>query len=864
MTFSCGSNILISRHLRRILLFRVGIVFFPHIFVWGSCFWLCTPVRFLPRPTPASSSRRPSTYPHTTYSHTHTTYSHTTYSHTTYPHTTYTQLTHAPLTHTPLTHTPLTHTPLTHTPLTHTPLAHTPLTHTPLTHNLLTHHLPTHHLHTTYSHTHLPTHHLPTHHLLTHHLPTRHLLTHNLLTHHLPTPLTHTPLTHTHTHHLPTHHLLTYHLPTHHLLTHHLPTHHLPHTTYSHTTYPHTTYSHTTYPHTTYTQLTHTPLTHTPLTHTPLPLTHTPLTHTHTTYSHTTCPHTTYSHTTYSHTTYSHTTYPHTTYTQLTHTPLTHTPLTHTPLPLTHTPLTHTHTTYSHTTYPHTTYPFGAEAAAVVCVAGVAIGDIDLRFAWQAWHLVTSTVTLRGRRGTYGTGLALVTRLGRVWRRGRGGRLRGRRGTWWHWPSLCVAGVALGDIDRHFAWQAWHVWHWAGSGDALGSRMALWSPRSFAWQVWHLVTLTFTSLCVAGVALGDIDRHFAWQAWHVLHWAGLVVRFGPVWGRGRRGRLRGRCGTWWPLTFALRGRRGAWWHWPSLCVALGWLWWRAWVPFGAVVAAVVCVAGVALGDIDLPFAWQAWHLVTSTVTLRGRRGTYFTRLTLMRAWVPFGAVVAAAVCVAGVAIGDFALQVWWRLVTSTVTLRGRRGTYGTGLALVTRLGLLGRPWHTHLCHTPSFTHLFADSHLGFAWQAWHLWHWAGSILSTDLTTCNLDCFLAHGQLCSQNTFNFQMLPKSAHTQFFIHHLSSHISFTHNFHIQLSNSNCSILHHLSHTIFPTHTHNFATHHLSHTTLVHTTLHIQPSTHRSSTTSLVYPAFPVPLQLCVLIIGRSWLVGLSGPL
>ena len=68
----------------------------------------------------------------------------------------------------------------------------------------------------------------------------------------------------------------------------------------------------------------------------------------------------------------------------------------------------------------------------------------------------------------------------------------------------------------------------------------------------------------------------------------------------------------------------------------------------------------------------------------------------------------------------------------------------------------------------------------------------------------------------------------------------------------------------------HTHNFSTrnivtHHLSHTILLHTTLHIQLFlTHRSSTTCLVYPAFPVLLQLCVLIIGRNWFVGLSGPL
>jgi len=49
-------------------------------------------------------------------------------------------------------------------------------------------------------------------------------------------------------------------------------------------------------------------------------------------------------------------------------------------------------------------------------------------------------------------------------------------------------------------------------------------------------------------------------------------------------------------------------------MALGWLWWRAWV--GAVVAAAVCVAGVALGDMDLHFAWQAWHLATSKCILR--------------------------------------------------------------------------------------------------------------------------------------------------------------------------------------------------------------------------------------------------------
>ena len=79
--------------------------------------------------------------------------------------------------------------------------------------------------------------------------------------------------------------------------------------------------------------------------------------------------------------------------------------------------------------------------------------------------------------------------------------------------------------------------------------------------------------------------------------------------------------------------------------------WRAWSGFVACDAAALCVAGVALGDIHLHFTWQAWRKLTSTVVLRGRRGTY---------GIP-------SFCVAGVA------QAWHEL-TSTFVLRGRRGT----------------------------------------------------------------------------------------------------------------------------------------------------------------------------------------------
>ena len=134
----------------------------------------------------------------------------------------------------------------------------------------------------------------------------------------------------------------------------------------------------------------------------------------------------------------------------------------------------------------------------------------------------------RGRCGTCGTGLALVARLVPCGRRGRCSCWRGRGGTYGTGLGLLarlvplrVACVALGDIDFHFSWQVWHLWHWAGSGGTLGSQWTPWSPRLLACQAWHLATSTSTlcreratwwhrpALCVARVALSNIDFHFA-------------------------------------------------------------------------------------------------------------------------------------------------------------------------------------------------------------------------------------------------------------------------------------------------------------------------------------------------------------------
>ena len=41
-----------------------------------------------------------------------------------------------------------------------------------------------------------------------------------------------------------------------------------------------------------------------------------------------------------------------------------------------------------------------ADDAAALCMAGVALGHIHVRFTWQVWRNLTSTLVLRGRRGT--------------------------------------------------------------------------------------------------------------------------------------------------------------------------------------------------------------------------------------------------------------------------------------------------------------------------------------------------------------------------------------------------------------------------------------------------------------------------------
>ena len=243
---------------------------------------------------------------------------------------------------------------------------------------------------------------------------------------------------------------------------------------------------------------------------------------------------------------------------------------------------------------------------------------------------------------------------------------------------------------------------------------------------------------------------------------------------------------------------------------------------------------VALGDIDSHFAWpwQAWRL-------RHWAGSGGAPGSQMTPWTP----------------RLFAWQAW-HLVTSTFVLRGRCGAW----------------WHLpsfthHLSHTtlsptifdaPFFTHNFVTHHL------WHI-----TLPHTIFHTPSLTHPLSHH-------FSHTVTDPS-----FAHHLShttlSHTIFHH-----------TILHtplcHPPSFATPPFTHHCVTHHLSHTALSHALFHTQlchthtPSfpysfvthTHKfvllldSPPPPLSFLSSPSPLQHLVLIIGRSCLVGLSGPL
>ena len=138
----------------------------------------------------------------------------------------------------------------------------------------------------------------------------------------------------------------------------------------------------------------------------------------------------------------------------------------------------------------------------------------------------------------------------------------------------------------------------------------------------------------------------------------------------------------------------------------------------------------------------------------------------------------------------------WHLATCAFISRGRRGTYGTGLALV------ARSFTHHIFHSPSLSPIFVN-----------------------LSHTSLSTTIAPTSLCGVLVFDsvsraLLLQPPASRLRRLItqHNLSSHTLF----------HTPSLTHNLSHTIFHL-SNNFVTYHRSHTQLCHTQSSTHPLSH-----------------------------------
>ena len=208
----------------------------------------------------------------------------------------------------------------------------------------------------------------------------------------------------------------------------------------------------------------------------------------------------------------------------------------------------------------------------------------------------------------------------------------------------------------------------------------------------------------------------------------------------------------------------------------------------------------------------------------------------------------------------------------------------------------------HLCHTPSFTHHFVTHHL------WHTIFDTPSLSHTIFYTPSLSHATFHTPSFTHHFVKHHLAHTICHTPSLSHTIFDTPSLSH----AIFHTPSLSPYHLSHTIFdtphchtPSFTHHFVTplchppslpHHLSHTTLSHALFYTQlshtPSFTHNFVTHTIFlchtPSFtynfvahnfvlllnppppslsflpsPSRLQHLVLMIGRSCLVGLSGP-
>ena len=216
------------------------------------------------------------------------------------------------------------------------------------------------------------------------------------------------------------------------------------------------------------------------------------------------------------------------------------------------------------------------------------------------------------------------------------------------------------------------------------------------------------------------------------------------------------------------------------------------------------------------FAWQAWRLATSTFVLRFVTHTHHLSHTISVTQLCHAASFTHQLChnfAAGVALGG-------------ATLRSRRGT-----------------WRRHFAWQ---TWPLGDIHLLFAWQAWHLGRWAGSggALGRALVAWGV------ASLCVAGRGTWQHPPGVALGDILL-------GFAWQGCLSVASCKRAMLG-LVGLCAPSF---FATPHLSHTTSSRTALHLLLDPPPPPLSFLLSPS---PLQYLLLIIGRSWLVGLSGHL
>ena len=360
------------------------------------------------------------------------------------------------------------------------------------------------------------------------------------------------------------------------------------------------------------------------------------------------------------------------------------------------------------------------------CVAGAALGALQVAFAWQARQLVVCKGS-DVRPGVPWSPLAFAWHSLTHSARGRMHALASL-GLCCSAGGFCVAGAALGALQVGcapwrplvsaalpvaFAWQAQHLVLCKGSDVRSG---VPWSPVAFAWQARHLV-LCKGSDVRPGVPWSPVA--FAWQAFVSLQGVGCMP-------------WRPLVSAALPVAYAWQGRRSTW------CSARGRMYALASLGLRCS-AGGFCVAGAALGALQqvrctpwrplvsaaLPvaFAWQAQHLVLCKGSdvrpgvpwspllcrwlLRGRRSTWCSARGRMYALASLGPRCSAGgFCMAGAALG--ALQKvgctpWRPLVSAALPV-----------------AFAWQAQHLVLCKGSDVRPGVPWSPVAFAWQARHL------------------------------------------------------------------------------------------------------------------------------------------------